>query len=97
MTIDVFIQSLKKTSPPSGISLLLKALWYDGKGDWEGSHNIVQEIKSRDASWIHAYLHRKEGDNWNANYWYRRAGRKMPNQTLAEEWRAISEELLNAL
>ena len=69
-------------------------LWYDGKGDWETSHNIAQDIHSPEGSWIHAYLHRKEGDTGNASYWYHRAGRPMPGSTLEKEWEDISRDLL---
>ncbi|NHF59313.1 hypothetical protein FK220_008175 [Flavobacteriaceae bacterium TP-CH-4] len=72
----------------------LKALWYDAKGDWGASHNIAQEIYSDLGSWIHAYLHRKEGDGFNAGYWYRRAGRPFPKISLDEEHRQIFEDVL---
>ena len=94
MTFDQFRQSLSQSSPPPSISAHLEALWYDAKGDWEGSHNIIQDIGDANASWIHAYLHRKEGDIGNADYWYRRAGKKRPAATLEEEWRVIVRELL---
>ncbi len=86
MNIEEFRLSVKTDHAPSGIGPLLKALWLDAKGDWEGSHNIVQDIDSKDAAWIHAYLHRKEGDLWNADYWYSRAGKQRPKLTLDEEW-----------
>src|SRR4030095_1697032 len=94
MTFEQFQQSLSKSSPPSTISKHLESLWYAGKGDWEQSHNIIQDINDSDASWIHAYLHRKEGDHWNADYWYRRANRKMPSVSLEDEWKSIAEILL---
>ncbi|HEY0743391.1 MAG TPA: hypothetical protein VGD40_18110 [Chryseosolibacter sp.] len=94
MTLQEFKVSLNSSQPPKGISKLLEAMWYDGKGDWDTSHNIAQDIHSKEGSWIHAYLHRKEGDQGNAAYWYARAGRKMPSVGLAEEWDAICEELL---
>ena len=94
MTLQEFKASLDSSQPPKGISKLLEAMWYKGKGDWETSHNIAQDIHSKEGSWIHAYLHRKEGDEGNAAYWYARAGRKMPSVGLAEEWDAICEELL---
>ena len=94
MTFEEFNNSLSASQPPSGISELLKALWYDGKGDWETSHNIAQDIHSREGSWIHAYLHRKEGDNGNAAYWYHRAGKPVPGSTLEKEWEQISRALL---
>jgi hypothetical protein len=95
MTLQEFRASLSSSVPPQGISNLLEAMWYDGKGDWETSHNIAQDIHSKDGSWIHAYLHRKEGDDGNAAYWYARAGRKMPSIGLDEEWKLICSELLS--
>ena len=72
---------------------LLKALQLDADGDWEASHQIVQQYSSLEACWIHAYLHRKEGDLGNAGYWYTRANRNKPNQNLDEEWKIIYEYL----
>lgn len=94
MTLPAFKSTLYHPNPPDGLTEVLLALWYDGKDDWETAHNIAQDIHSEDGSWIHAYLHRKEGDNGNASYWYRRAGRQMPRVTLSEEWDNIAEELL---
>ncbi|MBL7818302.1 MAG: hypothetical protein JNL70_25040 [Saprospiraceae bacterium] len=87
MTRSEFDQCLQnKTFPPNG-NILLKALFHDALGDWEAAHNIAQ---SREGTLLydrlHAYLHRKEGDNWNANYWYRRAKTTMPAVSLDEEW-----------
>ena len=93
MTFEQFQQSLSFSTPPSTVSDHLKALWYDAKDDWQQSHNIIQDINDDNAAWIHAYLHRKEGDIWNADYWYRRAGRKRPGFTLLEEWEHIVKEL----
>ena len=67
----------------------LKALWHDAKGDWESSHNIAQDLQSEMGSWIHAYLHRKEGDQWNAGYWYRMANRPFPKHSLEEELKEL--------
>jgi len=64
----------------------LLALWYDGHGDWEKSHDQVDQLPGKSAARIHAYLHRKEGDQWNADYWYKRSGEKLPNLMLEEEW-----------
>ena len=97
MTIDAFKSSLSELQPPDGITSLLKALWYDGNNDWEMAHNLAQEVHSEDGSWIHAYLHRKEGDQGNAAYWYRRAGRPMPRVSLDEEWHQIARELLGKI
>lgn len=71
----------------------LLALWHEGAGDWEQAHRIVQEMDDADAAWIHAYLHRKEGDIANADYWYRRAGRKRPMHGLDEEWASLVEAM----
>jgi len=94
MTFEQFKQSLFQSSPPSAISEHLKALWYDARGDWEKSHNIIQDIGDANAARIHAYLHRKEGDIGNADYWYNRAGKKRPAVTLEEEWEIITMEII---
>ncbi len=90
-----FKQSLQSDNPPNGLNELAKALWYDGKGDWETSHNIAQDIDSADGNWVHAYLHRKEGDQWNAGYWYRQAGRPTPTYDLLKEWEELVHYFLN--
>lgn len=95
MTITEFNNSLSALEPPQNISEILEALWYDANGDWEAAHNIAQSqegTKSYDR--LHAYLHRKEGDNWNANYWYRRAKTTMPNISLQEEWTLLVNQFL---
>jgi hypothetical protein len=66
-----------------------KALYIEKHGDWDKAHKIVQEIDSADAAWVHAYLHRKEGDQWNANYWYTRAGKSFCNNSPEEEWKTL--------
>ena len=91
---DAFKKSLSAQEPPSGLSVLLKAMWYDGKGDWHRAHELAQDVHSREGSWIHAYLHRKEGDLGNAGYWYSRAGKSMPGSSLEAEWEFITHELL---
>jgi hypothetical protein len=75
-------------------SVYLKALWYDAKGNWDEAHQIIQDVPDKNASWIHAYLHRKEGDINNADYWYNQAGRKRPNISLNEEWEEIVKAML---
>lgn len=90
-------QSLTRDArPPAGASLAVQALWHDARGDWEAAHGCAQDDPGRDGAWVHAYLHRKEGDPGNASYWYTRAGRKMPGSevTLADEWAAIARALL---
>jgi hypothetical protein len=95
MTFNEFKKSLEIETPPNGISEILETLWHDAKGDWESAHNIAQSqegVQSYDR--LHAYLHRKEGDNWNANYWYRRAKTTMPDVSLTEEWILLVNEAL---
>ena len=91
MTLEQFKASLKSVPHPD-LSVYLESLWHDGKGDWEKSHTIIQDVEDKNAAWIHAYLHRKEGDTWNADYWYRRAGKTRPAFSLEKEW----EELVSA-
>jgi hypothetical protein len=94
MTLDELKASLADDTPPVGIPATVEALWQDARDDWERAHRIAQEIHDADGSWVHAYLHRKEGDLGNASYWYRRAGRDRPSISLGEEWAQIAEELL---
>jgi hypothetical protein len=94
MTIEAFKTSLDENNPPEGLDQKLLALWYDAKGDWQKSHAIIQDIESKDAALIHAYLHRKEGDLWNADYWYQRAGSKRPGVSLDEEWNNLLSSFL---
>jgi hypothetical protein len=89
MNLEQFKQSFSQDRPPSQVSDHLKALWYDARGSWEQSHDIIQDIDDNNAAWIHAYLHRKEGDIWNADYWYSKAGRKRPSVSLEREWENI--------
>jgi hypothetical protein len=74
---------------------LLLALWHDGSGHWEKSHEIAQDIHTKEGSWIHAYLHRKEGDLGNAGYWYHKAGKPVPHVSLEQEWEDIVKSLLS--
>ena len=95
MDIDEFRHSLVAGAPPTGMSRLAQALWYDAKGDWTRAHEIVQSVNGKSGARVHAYLHRKEGDADNARYWHDRAGTKMPTIPLESEWQALVEELLN--
>jgi hypothetical protein len=88
-----FRDSLSKNAPPD-VGSLLRALWHDAKGDWARAHEIVQDEEGRDAAWVHAYLHRKEGDLSNAGYWYRRAGKPMCKASLEQEWETVAAALL---
>ncbi len=94
MDISSFKESLSAEEPPQNVSVYINALWYDATGDWDKAHTLIQDINDRDASWIHAYLHRKEGDTGNAGYWYSRAGKQMPDLTLEKEWEQIATALL---
>ena len=88
MTLREFKDSLQNSSAPD-VSKALRAMWAVGKDDWDGAHRIAQDIHDADGSWVHAYLHRKEGDLGNASYWYSRAEQKMPDCSLKEEWEQI--------
>ena len=89
-----FAESLSASVPPPELSVYLKSLWFDAKGDWDAAHHLIQDVDDPTAAWIHAYLHRKEGDISNATYWYRRAGKKVSSLSLEEEWKSITEALL---
>ncbi len=89
MTVDEFEQTLMDPTPPDGLTRATKALWLIAKNDWDGAHAEVQTSSDPDCAWVHAYLHRKEGDPWNADHWYRRAGRNTSELSLDEEWREI--------
>ena len=92
MTVDELRAAAR---PPAGLGKPLEALWYAGRGDWERAHRIAMSAKSRDAAWVHAYLHRQEGDLDNARYWYRQAKRPEFTGTLEEEWAVIAGDLLD--
>ncbi|MGA2449723.1 MAG: hypothetical protein ABTD50_13655 [Polyangiaceae bacterium] len=94
VTADDLRASAHDSAPPIGLGTLLRALWLDAHGDWDGAHGIVQDDESRDGAWVHAYLHRKEGDATNAAYWYDRAARSAATIPLDDEWRAIADTLL---
>ncbi len=89
MTLQEFKTTLTANHPSGNLSNYLKALWYDQKDNWEKAHDIAQNIDDKNGSLIHAYLHRKEGDLWNAEYWYRKAGKLMPDYSLEREWEEI--------
>lgn len=95
MNYSDFELTVKNKQPPNSWSATLKALWYDAKADWHTAHDLVDGSSDDISKWIHAYLHRKEGDEWNAGYWYRQAGRSFPKISLGEEFREIVEFILN--
>src|SRR5690242_14367476 len=96
MTLDEFKAATHSPDAPRGLAAPLLALWQDARGDWESAHRSVQDESTREAAWVHAYLHRKEGDEGNAGYWYTRAGRKFPEADVDQEWESIAAELLDA-
>ena len=95
ISFEEFLKTCQNERPPADWPKGLQALWYDAKGNWIASHDIAQDMLSILGSWIHAYLHRKEGDQFNADYWYRRANRKCPNLTSDEELKILVEYVIN--
>jgi len=94
MTFAEFRQSTLQSTPPSELEELLLALWEDARDNWDRAHEIAQEVSNWKGSWVHAYLHRKEGDIGNASYWYSRAGKARSHLSLEEEWEEIARALL---
>ncbi len=94
MDLKSFKASTGAGSPPGGLSEALRALWWDAKGDWHKAHEHAQAQDDKEGAWVHAYLHRKEGDLGNAGYWYRQAGRPKATGPLDAEWEAIAKALL---
>ncbi|NHE56230.1 hypothetical protein [Cyclobacterium plantarum] len=84
-----FIQSLQQEQVPKGLSVYLQSLWLDKKGKWDQAHGLIDTLGGEDAAWLHAYLHRKEGDQSNASYWYSRAAKSKPNISLEDEWEQL--------
>lgn len=96
MTVEAFRRSLPDAGPPEGSGLALQALWWAGKGEWERAHGCAQQGEGDpDCDWVHAHLHRVEGDLENAAYWYRRAGHGAATAPLQEEWADIAAHLLS--
>ncbi len=97
MSFEEFHRAAKSGQvPPTALTPALRALWLDANNDWEGAHSAAQSDSGQDGAWVHAYLHRKEGDLANAGYWYRRAGRSVPPAALdlQHEWAEIARVLL---
>jgi len=95
--LAAFKASLSEAAPPAGLTSALAALWHDARGDWNAAHELAQADEGGDGDWVHAYLHRKEGDSGNAAYWYRRARRPVSRSSLPQEWDEIVETLLARL
>ena len=94
MNFDAFIQSVKAGESPDNASIFLETLWYAGTGNWNKAHELIQDEPGKDAALLHAYLHRVEGDQWNADYWYRKAGENSPSIALEEEWKLLVKRYL---
>jgi hypothetical protein len=95
MDLAQFRALTRKKQPPANLSPALQGLLWDAKGNWDKAHECAQAQEDRQGDWVHAYLHRKEGDLANAGYWYRRAKKKVPTGSLDEEWEAIARALLD--
>src|SRR5258708_2410895 len=96
MMLSEFKRSTSEMSAPPGLTPALIALWWAAKDDWERAHALVMDESGKDCAWIHAYLHRLEGDLGNARYWYGQAGKSPPTGRLRAEWDSIAEALLAA-
>jgi len=94
MDFEDFEKSLKSGSPPADLNEQLRVLWYFAKKDWNRAHQIAQDIHSREGSLLHAFLHRDEGDQWNADYWYRQAGQDPFKGSIEEEWQSLLKKFL---
>ncbi|GAA3852164.1 hypothetical protein AFIC_001447 [[Pseudomonas] carboxydohydrogena] len=94
MSISDLKASLAQTSPPANLSHPLTALWWVAKGNWEQAHSLAQQTPTADGAWVHAHIHRVEGDLGNAGYWYGRAGKPVSSEPLETEWDQIASELL---
>jgi hypothetical protein len=94
MDLTAFRRTLKRPDPPAELSPMLCALWHLGRNEWERAHALAQAHDDVDSSWVHAHLHRVEGDLSNAGYWYARAGRTVPSADLETEWESIVQTLL---
>jgi hypothetical protein len=96
MTLDDLDAAVRTARPlPADTPPLIRALWHDATGDWDQAHRVAQDIETPEGAWVHAYLHRREGDVGNAGYWYRRAGKPPASGALEDEWRAIATALLD--
>lgn len=94
MTFEEFSKTLSAPTPPADLQPALVALWHDARDDWDAAHGVAQDMPDPDGAWVHAYLHRKEGDAGNAAYWYRRAGKPVASGPLQAEWEQIVRAFL---
>ena len=93
-TLAAFKATLSEQQPPQSLPAHLKSLWFDGKGDWHNAHAEVDHLSDKPAQRVHAYLHRKEDDIWNADYWYKKANAVRPHTSLDEEWEQLVKQFL---
>ena len=93
-SLEDFKASLQLDQPAEALSVQLTSLWFDGKGDWHQAHGQIDHLKDKESAWVHAYLHRKEGDIANADYWYSKAGKIRPKLSLADEWEQLVLQFL---
>lgn len=94
MDLEALRASLTQETPPAGQPPLVQALWHAAKGNWHAAHGIAQNDGGAEGAWVHAYLHRVEGDESNAGYWYNRAGKPHCRESLDDEWAEIATTLL---
>ena len=95
MTLEEFRATLSSNAPPD-VAPLLRALWHDAHGDWDAAHALAQDVDDESGAWVHAYLHRKEGDAGNAAYWYQRAKQPVATDALEDEWNRIATALVGS-
>ena len=93
MHLEAFRASCADDRPPAGLTAPVEALWWDAKGDWARAHALVDDLETPEGMAVHAYLHRKEGEDWNAEYWYKLAGRRFRRERLEDEWAALVDGL----
>lgn len=96
MDFSEFEHSVADAPQPPAVGPALRALWHEARGEWGEAHRLAQATGGADGAWVHAYLHRREGDLGNASHWYARAGKAMPDKSLEDEWEAIARALLRA-
>ena len=96
MNTKEFVQSIEEGNLPKDLDIETQALWIERNGNWQEAHDMVKSLETMKAFWVHAYLHRREGDIRNAQYWYSRAGRKLPDLSPDEEWQEIVGHFLKA-
>jgi len=94
MTLEEFKSTLSDANPPADVTMVLKAMWHQANGAWETAHEIAQGQKSPDGDWVHAFLHRDEGDLSNAGYWYRRADKPVASGSIESEWEQLVKAFL---